>query len=303
MIRVTQAAQLIGHHHPIFSVENSGKNYIVFTAGEDKGIVEWSLKTMQFIKVLYPTVSTVYAQHSCEFLPYFISGDIKGNIQLFDFEQQKLNQPFSCDGNTIFDIKSSHLTKLMYAGCGNGEVHIWSLLTFEKIFTLKVADDAIRAIAISPDQKFIAFGCRDNKVYVYSILDLELKSILKSHTLPVFSLQFTNDSSLLFSGSRDAQLKVWDLSTFSLKENIPAHLFAINSIALHPTKPYFATASMDKSIKIWGLDDFNLYKKIDLANYPSHRLSINKIVWNSFQNQLISISDDKLVMVWDVEID
>ncbi|RYE35641.1 MAG: WD40 repeat domain-containing protein, partial [Sphingobacteriaceae bacterium] len=99
---------------------------------------------------------------------------------------------------------------------------------------------------------------------------------------------------------RDAQLKVWDCKTFELLKNIPAHLFAVNSIAFHPTEPYFATASMDKSIKIWGSDDFKLYKIISREKgLPVHRLSINKVAWSLDGGKLVSVSDDKLVMVWD----
>jgi centriolar protein POC1 len=59
---------------------------------------------------------------------------------------------------------------------------------------------------------------------------------------------------------------------------------------------------MDKSIKIWGADDFKLYKIISREKgYPSHVLSINKLAWNG--NQLISASDDKRVMIWDIQFD
>lgn len=57
---------------------------------------------------------------------------------------------------------------------------------------------------------------------------------------------------------------------------------------------------MDKTIKIWGSDDFKLYKIISREKgFPVHRLSINKIAWSLDGRQLISVSDDKLVMAWD----
>jgi centriolar protein POC1 len=120
--------------------------------------------------------------------------------------------------------------------------------------------------------------------------------------MAVFSLQYYPDSSYLISGSRDAQLKIWDTRSFELVTSIPAHLFAINSIAFHPSLPYFASASMDKTIKIWGADDFKLHKTISREKgFENHFLSINKIVWNG--DQLISTSDDKKIMVWDIKID
>ena len=120
--------------------------------------------------------------------------------------------------------------------------------------------------------------------------------------MPVFAVQYAPDGSYLVSGSRDAQVKIWDSMSFELIKNIPAHLFAVNSIAFHPTLPYFATASMDKSIKIWGADDFKLYKVISREKgFASHQLSINKLAWHD--NHLISVSDDKRIIIWGIQID
>jgi WD40 repeat protein len=85
-------------------------------------------------------------------------------------------------------------------------------------------------------------------------------------------------------------------------QNIPAHLFTIYDIKFHPSLNIFATASRDKSIKIWDAEDFRLYKTISREKgYPAHRLSINKIIWNSFNDTLLSVGDDKLIMVWEVK--
>jgi WD40 repeat protein len=92
------------------------------------------------------------------------------------------------------------------------------------------------------------------------------------------------------------------MATFELTKSIAAHMFAVNHIAFHPEKPYFATASMDKSIKIWGADDFKLYKIINREKgYASHQLSVNKLAWNG--DNLLSVSDDKRVIIWGLNLD
>ncbi len=86
-----------------------------------------------------------------------------------------------------------------------------------------------------------------------------------------------------------------------VKESIAAHLFAINDIEYSPDGKHFATCSMDKSIKIWDAKAFQLLKVIDKARYAGHGTSVNKLYWSTYENKLISGSDDRSISVWDID--
>jgi centriolar protein POC1 len=299
---VTKTTELTGHSNPIFTLELSQKPGILFTGGNDKGLIEWSLKTNSFIKVMFPVTASIYALHGPVGFPLLFTGVRSGEVLVFDFIQQKLLSPLRQHTKPVFDIKSVNHKKELLVASEDGTVSIWSLETSALLHVIKVSGDTVRCMAISPDEKQVAFGCRDNQVKIYDLEDYTLVKTLHGHTMPVFSLQYSPDGSYLVSGGRDAQVKIWDAESYDLVHNIPAHLFAVNSISFHPAQPYFATASMDKSIKIWGADDFKLYKNISREKgYACHQLSINKVAWNG--NQLISVSDDKRVMVWDVDFE
>jgi centriolar protein POC1 len=299
MITVQKATELTGHSNPIFALTLSQKPGILFTGGNDKGVVEWSLKTNSFIKVMFPVAASVYAIHCPVGYPLMFTGLRSGEVLVFDFIKQQLLPGLRHHRKPVFDIKSVNSKKELLVASEDGTVSIWSLETLQLVHTLKVSADTVRCISISPDEKQVAFGCRDNDVKIYDLIDYTPIATLKGHTMAVFSLQYAPDGSYLVSGSRDAQVKIWNTTTFELIESIPAHLFAVNHIAFHPTQPYFATASMDKSIKLWGSDDFKLYKVISREKgYDTHRLSINKLVWND--GQLLSASDDKKVITWNI---
>jgi centriolar protein POC1 len=299
MITVEKIAELTGHTNPIFTAELSQKPGILFTGGNDKGVVEWSLKKFEFIKVMFPVPASVYAIHCPVGFPYLFAGLRTGDVTVFDFLQQKVIKVLKHHTKPIFDIKSADSKNELLVASEDGTVSIWNLNNLELLHKINVSSDTIRCISISPDEKQVVFGCRDNDLRVYDLVDYSFITTLKGHTMAVFSAQYSPNGDYILSGSRDAQLKVWDSRSYELIRNIPAHMFAINHIAFHPSQPYFATASMDKSIKIWGSDDFKLYKVISREKgYPSHVLSVNKLAWNG--DQLISVSDDKKIIIWGV---
>jgi centriolar protein POC1 len=296
-----KVAELTGHGNPIFTLELSQKPGILFTGGNDKGLVEWSLKDNSFIKVMFLVQASVYAIHCPAGYPLLFAGLRSGEVLAFDFIEQKIIKSLRHHVKPIFDIKSVNHKKELLIASEDGTVSVWNLDTLEIVHSFTVSADTVRCIAISPDEKRVAFGCRDNQVRIYDLDDYALIKTLHGHTMSVFSLAYNVDGVHLISGGRDAQVKIWDTATYQLIKNIPAHLFAVNHILFHPTQPYFATASMDKSIKIWGSDDFKLYKIISREKgYASHPLSVNKLAWNG--EQLISVSDDKSIMVWNITI-
>jgi centriolar protein POC1 len=297
---ITKLSELTGHGNPIYTAELSQKPGILFTGGNDKGLVEWSLKEFTFIKVMFPVNASIYALHCPPGYPLMFAGLRSGQVLVFDFIQQKIVKGLNLHTKPVFDIKSVPSKKELLVASEDGIVSVWHLETLELLHTVKISHDTIRSIAVSPDDKHMALGCRDNSVSIFSLEDYTLVTTLQGHTMAVFSTAYTNDGKYILSGSRDAQLKVWDAQTFTLVKNIPAHLFAINHIAVHPTLPLFATASMDKSIKIWDADDFRLVKTISREKgYAAHVLSVNKLAWNN-GNQLLSVGDDKVVMVWEI---
>jgi WD40 repeat protein len=105
----------------------------------------------------------------------------------------------------------------------------------------------------------------------------------------------------LVSGSRDAQLKFWNSDDYLLSENIVAHLYAINYLYFKDDGKFLVSCSMDKSIKIWDAVGKKLLKVIDKARNAGHGTSINKVIWSTYQGQVISVSDDRTISIWQIE--
>jgi len=128
---VEKTAELTGHGNPIFTLELSQKPGILFTGGNDKGLVEWSLKNNAFIKVMFAVAASIYAIHGPVNFPLLFTGLRSGDVLVFDFLKQQLLAPLKHHQKPIFDIKSVNHKQELLVASEDGTVSIWSLNTLE----------------------------------------------------------------------------------------------------------------------------------------------------------------------------
>jgi WD40 repeat protein len=292
---------LSGHKNPVYAISDGLDNHTFYTAGNDKGVVEWSLETMAFVKVLVPVHSSVYALHRFENLLFIAQRS--GVIIVFDLLDNVIRTTLVFHKKAVFDVKTIARKRELISTGEDGNVAVWSLEDYSLLYNFQVINDTVRVIAISKDEQEVALGCKDGQIRIYNSADFGFQKELKSHKLPITSLAYDPTGQFLVSGSRDAQLKLWTLPDYELHNQIGAHMFSIYSIAFHPSAPYFATCSQDKSIKLWGAEDFKLYKILSLEKQTEgHFHSINKLMWSQDGQYLISTGDDRQVMVWRFDL-
>ena len=140
---------------------------------------------------------------------------------------------------------------------------------------------------------------------VYSLLESKEHQIiyeLDAHHESCNSLDFLPNGYLV-TGGKDAFLRVWNGNEgFSLIKEIPAHNYAIYDIIVNSSSQWIATASRDKTIKIWDLEFNEKPLRLDRAKKGGHLNSVNGLMMLD-DNRFASCSDDRSVVIWQVEKD
>jgi WD40 repeat protein len=291
---------LIGHSNPIYALSTAVDPDRFYSAGNDKGIVEWSLSSMTYVQIVLPVQSSVYVLHRYGDLLFI--GQRSGTILVLNTITGEAIAKLDHHKKGVFDLKTIPSKAELISTGEEGNVVVWSLKDYSLVYEFPVLNNTIRVIEISNDEKFIAVGAKDGLVRIFYAEDYSLYKVLEGHTLPITSLQFDPEGQYLVSGSRDAQIKIWSLPDFNLIKNVPAHLFSIYSIIFHPSLPVFASCSQDKSIKIWSSRDFRLLKILSNDKHTGgHFHSINHLIWSADGKYLISTGDDRHIMVWQME--
>lgn len=107
------------------------------------------------------------------------------------------------------------------------------------IDTFSGYEDKILAVAVSPDEKYLAVGgmvecdTLDNSyISLYRYKDKVSIKVLVSHSQSVNDLAFSSDGRYLVSASADASVKLWDMKDFELKQTVSFHKDAVYGVQM-----------------------------------------------------------------------
>jgi WD40 repeat protein len=296
VITVQKLKTITGHKDCIYTLATFDNPSQFFSASGDGMIVIWDLATEQDGQLIAKLPNSVYALSFNPDLHRLVAGQNYEGIHFLDVENKKETGSLQLTKAAIFDIQS--FGEYLFVGTGEGTLLKVDGKKLSVAASAKASDRSLRCIAIDETRGEIAAGYSDHKIRVFD-MELNLKLTLDAHDNSVFSLRYSPDGKHLVSGSRDARLKFWDVDGgYGKTGEIVAHMYAINHIDYSPDKKHFVTCSLDKTIKVWDASELKLLKVIDRARHGGHLTSVNKVLWTSYQDKLLSASDDRTISVW-----
>ena len=302
-IAINVVAALKGHTGCIYALDRGLSGNTVFTGGSDLFIAQWNLETLQaekFATAFTAHLYTICHIHEKELL---LAGTTDGSVHIIDVVKKKEIRILKHHQGPIFDIKYSLKTNCFYTVGGDGCLAVCSLDTLSLVKIKRLCLKKVRSIDFNYYTSEMAIALGTGDVLIYDLFSLQDKYQLTSHRLSANSVRYSPDGKFLLTGGRDAYLNIWETGNYTQIKTTPAHNWAIYDIAYSPDASLFATGSRDKTIKIWDAETFGFLKRISKEAFTGHSHSVNKLLWSPFNNYLISVGDDKEVMIREINID
>lgn len=162
--------------------------------------------------------------------------------------------------------------------------------------TLTGHTDSVRALAVTPDERYLISGCRDTTIRVWSIEDWTVLRTLHGHEGWVMALAVTPDGRKLVSASWDRTLRVWDLSDGTCIFTLRGHTDPVFDVAITPAGQYAISASRDKTLKMWDLESGT-----EVRTLRGHTNWAKAVVVTPDGGRIISGSSDRIIKAWDAE--
>jgi WD40 repeat protein len=140
------------------------------------------------------------------------------------------------------------------------------------VWQLQVHDDAIRSVAFSPNERFMASSSSDGSIMIWKLMiggietslkDLSLRSgslsgvtyelveQLKGSEMGVESVRFTLDGRFLLSAGTDQSICVWGTDGWNLVATCEGHSDWVECLTPIPGGSEFFSSSVDGTILRW----------------------------------------------------
>ena len=298
---IRKTAQLTGHHAAVFSLCQGMDAQHFFSAAGDGWVAQWDLENPETGKLAAKVDAQVFSICFLKNQQRLVAGDMNGGTHWMDLQHPETTMDIAHHRKGVFDILS--IGEHVFTAGGDGMLTRWAASEGRSLESFQLANQPLRCLDYCESTHEIAAGASDGCIYFLNAQTLELNHVIENaHHHSVFTVKYHPVNRLLLSGGRDAHLKIWDLENGWA--NIyagPAHWFTINSIVFHPQGLLFATGSRDKTIKIWDAQSFELLKVLDTVRDGCHVNSVNKLFWSSHNYTLISCSDDRSIILWEIE--
>ncbi|MFK8045688.1 MAG: WD40 repeat domain-containing protein [Crocinitomicaceae bacterium] len=297
-MNITKLSHLTGHEGAIYCLAYNDQNRF-FSGGFDNYVVEWNIDEPNTAKACAKLNSKAISLLFLKERNWLLAGQSTGGVHVIDLNKSKEINLLQAHNDMVFALFFDENCDRLFVGAGDGKISVWNLDSMQCEKLVKFNFGKIREIRKHFGLYYV--GTESGSIL---IVNRELQEIkLISEHLKNFSvnaIRFYGQKML--TGSRDGHLNeyIWIDSNFEILQKIPAHNYAIYSISESPCGNFIATASRDKSVKIWKSFDLTFLKKIDFKEMTGHVGSVNDIIW--FKNYIVSVSDDRSIIIWDVDL-
>jgi WD40 repeat protein len=206
------------------------------------------------------------------------------------------------------DFSPDH--SLIVTGSKDSTARIWRFKEHPP-FSMKLPhQEAVWGASISPDGQHLASSSTSGRVRIWS-LSGELRMEFKAHDAVVRTPAFSPDGQWLVTAGTDEKLRLWPMSGVSrgaapktyMHERHQEYL-EYKALAFSPDKRPMRVAAggSDGQVYFWQLAVSGKGARLELKQPltpPKHKKTIRSIAFNSNGTQIITASEDRLVMVWD----
>jgi len=154
--------------------------------------------------------------------------------------------------------------------------------------------EAVGAIAVTPDSKFILTGAGE-RILLWELRTGKYLRAYEGHIGLVNALAMSGDGRFIFSGSGDNSLRLWESAAGDCLHIFAGHTDVVNAAALSADGKFGLSGSADHTVRVWELSAGRCLRVL-----KKHSASVNAVAISSDGKFGLSGSSDNTLRLWEL---
>jgi WD40 repeat protein len=216
-----------------------------------------------------------------------------GDLIVWDINSGRTQTTLSNHDHTVRNLVSLGGSRIA-AGDDDGKILIWDIARGEPVQRMDGHGDAILAMTLSPDRKWLVSGGRDQRVILWSLTDAKNR-VLAEDLGRVSALAVSPDSQRIAAGTSNGVIYLIAAKTGKVQLRIDSQAGAIEALSFAPDGTTLASAGLSNEILVWRTSSARLLRKLrNPRGKPVYSLAFSR------KGQLFAGDASGMITVWDV---
>jgi WD40 repeat protein/serine/threonine protein kinase len=288
---------LLGHSGAVHTVAFSADGQRAASAGKDRLIRIWNLRTLEMEQVLKGHSDTVTRVLFVPGQHRILSGSRDHSLRLWDLKTGRQVGWFPPHPGMVLGVACSPSGDRAITGCEDGKVRLWE-------------------IPLSDNQGQGGMGGRQRPPRCN---EGRLLRVFPGHTHAVTWVAYAPDGKQIFSASLDRTVRIWEPKSGKHQASLTGHGDGVLSLAFCPRTRQMLSAGGVNDIAGWNIgQDFNLHLwqvpgpltieqeypetfNQPLATLPGHTSEVRGVGFVPGEHKLLSSGYDGQPRLWDLD--
>lgn len=262
------------HTQRVWSVAISPDGKTLVSGSSDRTIRIWDFVTGACTRTSQQLPSCVYGIAISPDGKKILSSGSNLLVLLWDLDTGEYLREVQKQGQ-MSESSAAGLSNHLIAASAQTQINLWNSHTGEHLRTLTGHTGLIWAIAIAPDEQWIATGSFDQTVKIWDTQTGDLRLTLQGHRDRVRAIAVSPDGLVIASAGDDAEIRLWDVQTGNCQQILVGHQNCIRGLQFHPNGKAIVSGSFDETIRMWDIQTGECIKK--LINKPYAGMNITRV--------------------------
>ncbi|WAL62333.1 WD40 domain-containing protein [Thermocoleostomius sinensis] len=284
-----------GHMGWVRSVSFSADGELLASAGDDRIIRLWNVRTGQCLKTLSGHTDLI---RSVCFAPQSLllaSGGDDRTVKLWNVETGQCVTTLTGHEGRVLSVAFSPDEQQLASGNSDRTIRLWDVQTGKNSAIFRGHSAKIWTVAFSPDGLHLVSGGADKTVRLWDRQTGDCRWVVRDHIKAVLSVCFSPDGSVVASSSDDQTVKLWRAKTGQAIATLEGHTCRVWSLSYSPDGQIVASGSDDQTIKLWDVNSRECRQTLQ-----GHTRGIRAVGFSPDGQTLASGGEDQLIRLWDL---